>query len=233
MDRWLERLMQFSYRTDPEGGGGGGGGNGDPDPDPSDPNADPDPDKTFTQEELNRKAGRARDEGRRAAEREVSEKLGVSIDEAADIIKAAKAKADEQKSEAEREREAAEREKTAAAAERAEAAKERHFAKLERALLAAEVPLKRVSKAVKLLEVEVGADDDAIEAAIEELEDEWPELFEASEQEERERKQPRTPHSDIRETPPRKRPTGDAKEKAKEIREGRKKGQGIKDLIRS
>ena len=148
---------------DPPGGGTGGSGGNDQ--------------QTFTQAELNRIAAREKEEGKRAAARELAEQLGCTVDEAKELIARARAQDDSQKTEAQKAREAADKEKADAEKERAEAAKEKHTARIERCLLKAGVPDTKLDKVARMLDVEVGAEIDKIDEAAKELKKEFPELF--------------------------------------------------------
>lgn len=150
-----------------EGEGEGGTGNGDQP-------------KTFTQAELDRTAGRARTEARKAAENALAEQLGVSVDEAKTIIANAKAIEDGKKSDADKALDAARTAQAAADAARAEAAAERLAAKVERKLTAAGVPESALTRAVRTLALDPDADDDAITAEIEALQADVPALFATS-----------------------------------------------------
>jgi hypothetical protein len=158
-----------------------GGDGDDPPKDPPDPKddgkEDPKKDTTFTQEELNRIAAREKDEGKRAALADVAKTLGCTVEEAASIIKTAREADDKQKSEAQRSQEAADKAKAEADAEKAEAAKEKHTARVERVLLKAGVMDEKLEKVARMLDAEVGAEVDKIEAAAKDLKKEFPELF--------------------------------------------------------
>lgn len=132
---------------------------------------------TFTQEQLTAVAAREKSEGRTAALREVSDKLGgLSLDDAAALIEAAR-KADEaNQTQAQRDAAAAATAKAEADKDRAAAAADRHAARVER-LLAGAVD---VEVAARALTVEVGADDATIKAAIDALKAKVPGLFGAA-----------------------------------------------------
>lgn len=154
----------------------GGSGEEDPPPDGGGAGAG-DEGKTFTQADLDRVAGAARAEAKRAAARELAEQLGCTVDEAKAKIAAAAAAEDAEKTEAQRAREAADAEKAAAATERAEAAKERLAAKVERHLLRAGVDEKALDRAHRLIDVTPDASDDDITTEIEALKADIPALF--------------------------------------------------------
>lgn len=156
----------------PEGGTGGQGGSGG-----SGSEGGP-ATKTFSQEDVTAIAAREKDQGKRAAQEEISKRLGVPIEEAERLLKEMRKRADDEKSEAQRAREAADAEKAEAEREKQAAAQERHDARVERALLASgitdEAKVKRVGR---LLDVEVGAEPDVIKAAVTTLKKDMPELF--------------------------------------------------------
>lgn len=135
-------------------------------------------DKTFTQAELNAHTAREKAEGKRAGEKAVADQLGVSIEEAKKIIEDSKAKAESEKSEAQKATDAAAA-REAAAAEREAAANRRvHDADVRDALREAGVKPERATKVSSMLtDVDVGADEAAIKAAVEGLKKEFPELF--------------------------------------------------------
>ena len=151
-------------------------------------------DPTFSQEDLNRIAAREKDEGKRAALADVAKTLGCTLEEAAQIIKAHKEADDKQKSEAQRAQEAADKAKADAEKEKADAAREKHIARVERALLKAGVPDGKLERVARMLDAEVGADLDKIEAAAKDLKKEFPELFTGTKQ--------GPPNSDPPGTPP-------------------------------
>jgi hypothetical protein len=212
----------------PSGGDQGGGG--------QPPSTGPS--NTLTQEELSRIATREKAEGRTAGrrelEQELSQKFGVSLEEAEKLIREARERDDAQKTEAQREKEAAERERKAAEAEKAAAAADRHAVKVERALTAAGFqPRKdedlasfqeRLARCARLVDAEVGADDSAIQGAVTKVKEEFTELFSQT---------PasgfRPPSGDPQGTPPAKPPAspGDAKQRAHEraVRMGFAKAQ--------
>ncbi len=182
-----------------------GGNSGDGDDTTSDADGDGGEGRTFTQAEVDRMTGRARSEAKRAAAKELADELGIDVSQAKAII-AAKNKADDDaKSEAERAAEAAKTAKAQADADRAAAARERFEAKLERTLTKAGVPEKALARALRLVDLEPGADDDAIAAEIDVLKDDVPGLFEdpsGGENGGGERKPPRAPSGRTDAKPP-------------------------------
>ncbi len=148
--------------------------------DDGDQGDDGDRPKTFTQAELDRIAGRARTEARKAAQTELAEQLGCTVDEAKAILDERRAAEDGKKSEADKALDAARAAQAAADQARAEAAAERLAAKVERKLTAAGVPEASLARAVRTLALDPDADDDAIAAEIEALQADVPALFTAA-----------------------------------------------------
>lgn len=169
----------------PAGDGGTGGPGGTPPapkPTPTPPAA---PERKYTDADLNAVGAREKDQARRATLNEVSSMLGCTVEEAAEILKAHREQEQAKLTEAERAQQAANEARAQAEADRQAAAQERHEARLERALARAGVSDKPAKdgapspaqRAIRLLEVEVGADADAITAAIETLRADMPGLF--------------------------------------------------------
>jgi hypothetical protein len=119
---------------------------------------------------------------RREAERQVADKLGVSIDEAGDLLKQAKAQADKDKTEAEKAREAADKAAKDADTVKSESASTVHRLLVKDALRDADCPKDKLERATKLvaLDVEVGAGEDEIATAVKTLTKDFPELFAAA-----------------------------------------------------
>lgn len=181
LSQYFKPSYGFFFDGDDGGGGGGGGsGEGGDGGSGADGGAGGDS-KTITQEEANRIAGAARAEGRDAAEKQLAKDLGVPLDEAKAILKAHTEKVEGEKSEAQKAREAADKERQEAADEKAAAALVVHNANVKDALRDAGVLGKdKLAKVAKLVDVEVGADEAAIEAAVKVTAKEFPELFGAS-----------------------------------------------------
>jgi acyl carrier protein len=166
--------------------------------------AQPTPTQTFTQEQVSAIAAREKAEGRTAAEKALLEKLGVdSMDAVEALVKAQREADDKQKSEAQRAQEAAEQAKKDAEKARSQAVNESHAAKVERALLVGGAKLDRLSQAAKLVDVEVGADEATVKAAIEKLKTDLPEFFGQA-------APPAAPNSDPGGKPPAPKPNEDA-----------------------
>lgn len=188
---------------------------------PADPPApEPKDDPRFTQADVTRIAAREKAEGERAALAKLATDLGVTIDEAKEIVKAHNDRAEADKTEAQRAKEAADREKAAAETERAAAAAERHAAKLERALMRANAPAERLEKLTRLVDAKVGDDDEAIETAVKATAEEFPELF-AEAAPPGTAPRPKPPAGDPPGKPPRPAPPGDrmaaGRERAKQM----------------
>ena len=131
--------------------------------------------RVFTQDDVTAIATREKAQGHRAAMQEVSEKLGMTIEEATKLVADHKAAEDAQKSEAQKDREAAATERAEAATLKSEAARELHVARVTSALIAAGVDAKTIP--VINLAVPVGADAAAITVAIDALKVTAPGLF--------------------------------------------------------
>lgn len=165
---------------DPPGPSGGGA----PTPSPTifvqNPGGVQTPAGTFSQDDLNRIAATEHDKGERrgkqAAMEEAAKTLGVSIEEAAAIIKAHNDAEDKAKTEAQRAAEAAVKTKADADADRLAAKAELHAARVERALTAAGVDEKAMS-AVNVPGITVESTVEEIKAAVEKFKTDVPSLF--------------------------------------------------------
>ena len=188
-----------------EGGSGSGGSGGG--------------EKTLPQSEVDRIVQGRVGETKRQTEEAIAKQLGVSIEDAKNIIAEHQKRSDAEKTEAQKERDAATAERTKAEEEKAAAAKERHDAAVERALLRAlpkdlddDALDKKVARLGKLLEVEPGADAETIKKAVEALKKDEPLLFGVVE----DGKGEGAPDSDIKGKPPVKKGSEDAFAKGKE-----------------
>ena len=140
--------------------------------------------KTFTQDDVTALAAAERDQGKRAGKAAAQDEINAAIKAAglpdgtdlSAVLEAAKraTAADEAaKTQAQRELDAAAKAKADAEALLATAAATVHAAKVERALTGAV----NVGIAARALDVVVGADDDAIKAAVDKLKADVPGLF--------------------------------------------------------
>ena len=140
--------------------------------------------KTFTQDDVTALAASERDQGKRAGKAAAQDEINAAIKAAglpdgtdlSAVLEAAKraTAADEAaKTQAQRELDAAAKAKADAEALLATAAATVHAAKVERALTGAV----NVGIAARALDVVVGADDDAIKAAVDKLKADVPGLF--------------------------------------------------------
>lgn len=163
------------------GGDGGDGGSGG---------------KQLTQAEVKRIATREKQEGTKAGRAALLKELGIDDPkEAARLIEAAKKAETDSLTETERlKREAAESKKKTDE-DKVEVAKEKLAVKVERRLIAAGLQLdakdeekaeKQLARAVRLLDLDLDADQDAVKAAVTELKEEMPALFAATDGDEEE-----------------------------------------------
>lgn len=142
---------------------------------PPTPTPPADTPRVFTQDDVTAIATREKAQGHRAAMQEVSEKFGMSIEDATAALAAKKLADDAQKSDAQKDREAAAADRADAAQIKAAATQELHAAKVTSALIAAGVDAKTIP--VINLAVPVGADAAAITVAIDALKVAAPGLF--------------------------------------------------------
>jgi hypothetical protein len=134
--------------------------------------------KSFSQSEMQRIATREKAEGKRAGVKAFLEELGLaSTDELKAIIKQKQDAEDAEKSELQKAQKAAAEATSRAAAAEAAAAAERQAIKVERQLVAAGVPPAKVEKVRGMLALDSDVDDEGITAAVDELRQEFPELF--------------------------------------------------------
>lgn len=135
--------------------------------------------RTFTQEQVNSIATREKDQGRRAAANEFTEKVkelfgDVSLDDVAAQFQAAREAEDAAKTEIEKERDRAIAERDAALTQAQTAATQAHEARVEAALTAAGATDPQIAR---LLDVEPGADNEALTAAVDAVKQKFPTLF--------------------------------------------------------
>lgn len=175
---------------DGDAGGDGGDGSG------GDGGSDPGGEKKLTQAEVTRIATREKSEGNKAGRAALLKELGIDDPkEASRLIELAKKKENEDLSETERARKDATEAENKVKTQEAELARDRLNAKVERRLVAAGLQLdkkdedkaeKQLARAVRLLDLDLAADQDAIKAAVKELKDEMPNLFTETDDEEEE-----------------------------------------------
>ena len=143
----------------------------------------PPAEKTLTQSEVNAIAAREKSQGKAAAEQAIAEQLGVSITEAAEIIKKAREADEKTKSEAQKDRDAAAKEKQDAEADRSAAKVEVHQARLERAFAKVGVDLSddkeqaKNARLLRLVSVEVGSSYEDVLAEVTQIQKDFPALF--------------------------------------------------------
>lgn len=150
--------------------------------------------KSFTQRQVNAVATREKREGKKAGKNELLKALGYATEEELKEAIEAKQEADAKKPdpEVDKERKKLDREKAETKAEREAAAKDRHAAKVERFLLKGGASLSKLERLSRLIDIEVGADDDEIEDAIDSLKEELPELFSSNSSDDDEEDKPRS-----------------------------------------
>ena len=167
--RPIDRFLCYEGEDDGgEGGAGGGGGT-----------------KTFTQAELDQRVQDRVAKAERSNATKVAEALGMDLDEAKQYIAAAKAKEESDKSEAQKARDAADAATKVADAATAAAAKDRHDLQVERALIRAGIDPtneSRLNRAMRSVDLDIGADSDTIKSAIEALQKDEPSWFGRSEE---------------------------------------------------
>lgn len=135
---------------------------------------------TLTQDELNRRATQEKQEGKRAAERQIAETLGVSIEEAKAIVKAQQDKEAESMSEAERKAADADKKLTAAEQKDRSATLKLRQADVKLALagegITEKAELDLVSNMI-LPTLADDADEAAVQTAVAQLKETMPRLF--------------------------------------------------------
>lgn len=168
--------------------------------------------KTFTQEEVNHLVGGRVAEATRKAESDLAKKLGVSADEAAQILKDHNERAEADKTELQKATDKAaalerERDEERSSRERGE-----WNTSVKDALRDAEPALKRgkLEGAFKLLELEPGAKPEEVAAAVKKLQTDWAELFEGESE-----GGGGAPNGDPKGTPPKRTSGEDAYERGK------------------
>lgn len=236
---WDSARGATTWRSTGQGSGGPGGGDGGDggadggDDGGSDKGGSGDVERKLTQAEVNRIATREKQEGSKAGRAALLKELGIEDPkEATRLIEAAKKAETDSLSETERlKREAAEA-KAKVDSDAAALARDRLNVKVERTLLASGLQLdkkdddraeKQLARAVRLLDLDLDADQDAIKASVKELKAEMPNLFgETDDEEEDDGEQQGRTGDRIRKQdpgrPPRKGgPKGTSKERARAI----------------
>lgn len=141
---------------------------------------DPPPGSAFSQQDVSRIATAEHEKGERkgkqAAIDEVQQTLGVSLEEAARLVAAARSAEDAAKTQAQRDAEAAAADRAAAAEALAAARADRHSALVERALTAAGLDEKALG-AVTVPGITVESTAEQIAAAVTKLKTDVPSLF--------------------------------------------------------
>jgi hypothetical protein len=155
-----------------------------PDPSSNGPPAEPpgEPaaaERTLTQTQVNQIVADARSKTKTKAEQDLAAALGVSLEQAKQIIKEHQDRDAATKTEAEREREAATKAKTEAEAEKAAAARERWELRVDSALLRAGAPNEdaKLTRLRGMVTVGTDADPEAIKTDVDSLKTEFPALF--------------------------------------------------------
>lgn len=138
----------------------------------------------FTQADLNRLLAREKSDGKRVAQAEFLQALGVTdLDEAKSVLQAAKDAEQQQLTEAQRAKREADAEKNKATQAQAEAATLRQAAMVERALIRAGIGIddkdgdEQLELVSRMVVVEPDADQDAVNAAVADLKKKMPQLF--------------------------------------------------------
>lgn len=135
----------------------------------------------MTQRRFTSVMSREKSEGKRAGRRALLQELDVEdVDELKALVEKGRGKDSSDEKDQRRnatETDKAKRERDEA---RAEAEKLRLDTKKERALLEADVPAKQVARVARMLDIEPDADDSEIEAAVEDLKEQFPHLFTAA-----------------------------------------------------
>lgn len=167
-DGTMLRPIAGGAEGDDQGGSGGGQGGAGGD------------DRRFTQADMNATVARETAAAKSKAEADLAAALGCSVDEAKQIITDRKAADEAKKTEAERAAEAAKNAQTEAERLKGDAARELHEARVEAALAKAGLDLDNtvlVRAAAAAVDVAVGADKDAIKAAVDKAKADAPQLF--------------------------------------------------------
>lgn len=184
--------------------------------------------KKLTQAEVTRIATREKQEGTKAGRLALLKELGITDPkEATRLIELAKKAEEETLSDTEKANKKAQDAAVEAEKDREEAKKERLASRVERSLLANGLSLpkdedkadKALSRAVRLLDLDLDASQDDIKAAVKELKVEMPALFASPDDEEEESgdSPERTGRTDPGRPPRGKKATGTAKDRASSL----------------
>lgn len=143
-----------------------------PEPPPTPPPA------AVTQEQIDKLMGRARNEGKSTATREMLDELGVEdIESVKAALQAHQERLEADKTEVDRARDEAVQAKREAEQARAEAAQAQLSVRIDRALVEAKVETNALSYIAELVKVEPSATDDEIREAIDSLKGDIPQMF--------------------------------------------------------
>jgi hypothetical protein len=177
--RWYQSPSGVWW-TIPEDGGKAlpriAGGDDEEDPPKPKPEDQGDKDGKFTQEQVNQIGSREKKEGRKAATKELLEKLGFeSIEDAEEAVKGWRKKDDDAKDEETKRREKLEADNAEAEQQKKETAREKRIAKAERRLVALglKVPKKTDKDGNEIDEIDEDAADKLLQRAIKNLEVDW------------------------------------------------------------
>lgn len=176
---------------------------GDNDNDTDDDNEDSP--KTFTQADLDRLATKQKREGKRAAHRELMERLGFdSIEETEKFIQEAKDRADSTDQDADKRLKKIEDRERKAEERIQQATRKANEADVMSALIAEGLDRKEARRAARLVELDLDSEDldeDEILAAVDELREEMPRLFAQTDETETEKTKERPPRGTPDSTP--------------------------------
>lgn len=165
----------------------------------------PTPERQLSQSQVNEIVARESAKAKEKAERDLAASLGVSIEEAARIVKEATDRTNAQKSDAERAKEAADKAKREAEEEKTKTQRERHSLWSDSVLITLGAPTDegKLARLRGMLTVQVGASRDEIKADAEQVKKDFPQLFSTT-------APPPAPSSDPSGRPPAPKANGDA-----------------------
>lgn len=133
----------------------------------------------LTQDRLTKLALSTKTKAQAQTLRKVAEDLGMSVDDAKQLITDHKAAIEASKTDLQREKDAADVARKEADADKQTVAQERHDLRVEKALLKAGVDPVKAEKARRLVDAEVGSDQASIDVAVESVKADFPSIFEA------------------------------------------------------